>query len=115
MAVLNLVQVPHARAVLKKLVPLLKPGGWIGLEEPDCEASTNKYGPVTPGLYKVSRAWYKIMRSRHGDPSIGSALKNELEANITVQWDRIEEKVLHVPFNGQSEGKTLYRTTRLNF
>ena len=88
-----LLPLPDYPTVLKRLLPILKPGGWLVLEEPDFSAARSVEGPenLRRSVEKVNRAIARMYRSLGIDHAMGLKLPGALKElgvkNIRVEND----------------------------
>ena len=75
-----LLHVPDYRTALQRMVRLLKPGGWLVLEEPDFSAAQPVHGTAEAcrAVQKVNRAIQKMYEQRGIDHAMGLRLPGTL-------------------------------------
>ena len=93
---------PGAREVLRRAVGLLKPGGWIIVEDPDDSNMVDGGKPLGPGMGAFVGAWLDIVRSRGAEPCFGRFLEDELKAIDSLV--EVNVKKVTIPISGKSEG-----------
>ncbi|KAI0644106.1 S-adenosyl-L-methionine-dependent methyltransferase [Trametes meyenii] len=103
---LVLIHVPGAEDVLRRAVDLIKPGGWLLVDEPDDYAQADgSPGGLGPGTSAVLKGWKKVLESSGADPQFGSKLKGIVES--TGAFDKVHVNKVVVPISGKSEDPKL--------
>ncbi|EJF60557.1 S-adenosyl-L-methionine-dependent methyltransferase, partial [Dichomitus squalens LYAD-421 SS1] len=98
---LVLMHVPGAREILRRAVQLLKPGGWIVVEDPDDSHMVDHGKPLGPGMGAFVGAWLNILRSRGAEPCFGRYLESELKAIHSLA--EVNVRKVTIPISGNSE------------
>ncbi|KAI0666379.1 hypothetical protein C8Q78DRAFT_1108405 [Trametes maxima] len=111
---LVLIHVPGAEDVLRRAIDLIKPGGWLLVDEPDDYAQADgSPGGLGPGTSAVLNGWKKVLESSGADPQFGSKLKGIVES--TGAFNEVHVNKVIVPISGKSEGgcnaKLFFETT----
>ncbi|KAJ7457658.1 S-adenosyl-L-methionine-dependent methyltransferase [Mycena galericulata] len=75
---LLLMHVPGSQVVLERVAKLVKPGGWLVLEDLDMQSMMESGGPV---VKEVIRIWRNILNSRGADGDIGRKMESIIEAS----------------------------------
>ncbi|KAI0704570.1 S-adenosyl-L-methionine-dependent methyltransferase [Earliella scabrosa] len=75
---LVLMHIPNAYQIISQAIELVKPGGWLLMEEPDDEQMLDGGGPLGPGMDAFLQAWFTIFRGRKLEPCIGRDLERTL-------------------------------------
>ncbi|KAJ7439816.1 S-adenosyl-L-methionine-dependent methyltransferase [Mycena galericulata] len=102
---LLLMHVPGSQVVLERAAKLVKPGGWLVLEDLDMQSMMESGGPV---VKEVIRIWRNILNSRGADGDIGRKMKSIIEASGT--FTEISAQKIAIPIcNDGSAPKNLTR------
>lgn len=81
---------------------LVKPGGWLIIEEPDDEGMKDGGNSLPSGFHTFVSSWLSIIRSRGADPCIGRELGGILGSSGYFSEVNIRKAV--IPYSGQSKG-----------
>jgi len=65
---------PKGENALRHSFDLVKPGGWLIVEEPDDEGMENGGEVLPPGFHTFVSSWLAIIRARGAEPCIGREL-----------------------------------------
>ena len=91
--------------MLRRLLPLLAPGGWLLLEEPDDSKLSDRGSPIPTAVDRFMKTWHGIMKSRGAEPYIGARLRGILkESGVFVE---VNEKFVEVPMSKRTNGGCL--------
>lgn len=97
-----IVQVPGGEEVLRRTIQLVKPGGWLLVEDPDDENMQDGGKPLGPGVDAFLRAWLRIVRARGAEPCIGRDLERILLSSGAFEEVNVRKVV--IPISGNSAG-----------
>ena len=95
-------QVPNGEDALRRAAKLVKSGGWLIVEETNDDAMADNGGPMGPGLAAFCAGWYKVLRSRGGDPAFGSKIEAILRS--TGEFSEIHAQKVTIPVTAQTNG-----------
>ncbi|KAI0644104.1 S-adenosyl-L-methionine-dependent methyltransferase [Trametes meyenii] len=98
---LMLIHVPKAEEVLHRFIELVKPGGWLLVEEPDVYALRDGNGALGPGLSAIVEGWMKVGESHGVDSRFGSKLRGLLETSDELSEVHVDKVV--IPVSGKAE------------
>ncbi|KAI1787183.1 S-adenosyl-L-methionine-dependent methyltransferase [Ganoderma leucocontextum] len=98
---LVLMHVPGADDVLRRAVQLLKPGGWIIVEDPDDGNMVDGGEPLGPGMGAFVGGWLKLLRSRGAEPCFGRYLGSELRSSDSLA--EVHVRKITIPISGKSD------------
>lgn len=98
-----LFQVINGEDVIKRAIQLLKPGGWLIIEEPDDDKTLDRGKPLGPGMAAFMNAWLGVLRSRGAEPCIGRRLESILES--TKAFSEVNVLKVTIPYGGGTGGK----------
>lgn len=91
----NVAQLPHAHAIIPRLIELVKPGGHLLIEDVDL---TGDYSGFGPGMRRcMTSAFLGYMRSQGQDPAFGSHIWECLKKSNA--FDKIQMDHAMVPLN----------------
>ncbi|KAI0354021.1 S-adenosyl-L-methionine-dependent methyltransferase [Trametes cingulata] len=102
---LVLLHVPHAEDVLRRAMDLVKPGGWLLVEEPDTYDLTDNGGPLPPGMSTLLNGWLKVLTSSGADPGFGN--KVEMLVKSSQLFSEVNMKAVDVPISGKTDDARL--------
>ncbi|EIM88710.1 S-adenosyl-L-methionine-dependent methyltransferase [Stereum hirsutum FP-91666 SS1] len=90
-----LLHLPHAHAIIPRLIELVKPGGYLLIEDVDL---TGDYSGFGPGMRRcMTSAFLGYMRSQGQDPAFGSHIWGCLKKSSA--FDKIQMDHAMVPLN----------------
>ncbi|KAM5543811.1 hypothetical protein V8D89_002428 [Ganoderma adspersum] len=98
---LVLMHVPGAEDVLRRAVRLLKPGGWIIVEDPDDSNMVDGGKPLGPGMGAFVGGWLELLRSRAATPTFGRYLEGILKSIDSL--DEVHVRKIKIPISGKSD------------
>ncbi|KAM5543800.1 hypothetical protein V8D89_002417, partial [Ganoderma adspersum] len=98
---LVLMHVPGAIDILRRAIQLLKPGGWILVEDPDDSNMVDGGKPLGPGMSAFVGGWSELLRSRGAEPNFGRYLENELRSVSSLV--EVHVKKVTIPISGKSD------------
>ncbi|KAI0311156.1 S-adenosyl-L-methionine-dependent methyltransferase [Amylostereum chailletii] len=104
----------NVRETLPKIFQLVKPGGWLIIEDPNPDGIRAK-GPLPPAFAEMRTAWLGILRSRGLEPDISEDLP--MIAQRSGYFDVVNSRKLQVPLAESSQDEALnklgftYKTT----
>lgn len=105
-------KLPNGEDALRRIMRLVRPGGWLLVEDADTDDITDGVKALGPGITVFLELWSSLMRSRGADPSIG----RRLDAIIQSAGGFGEVNVIKVaiPLSQQSPGvpNIVWHTTR---
>lgn len=89
-----LIHIPDFQAALSRMLDLLKPGGWIVIEEPDFAAARAIVGAkqACDSMNRVNRAILQMFASRNMDYALGAKLPATLQ-KLGLQQLSVENDV----------------------
>lgn len=99
---LQYLQVPDGEDVIRRTADLLKPGGWLLVEEPDYGSTLDDGGPAGSGITEFLQTWLGMLRSRGADPCIGARLSAILQ--ITGVFEEVNVEKLIIPYHDRTGG-----------
>ncbi|EED84235.1 predicted protein [Postia placenta Mad-698-R] len=67
--------------ILKRVVHLVRPGGWLIVEDPNDDNTADRGQTLGPGMSAFVGAWLAMLRARGANPCIGRDLGRILEAS----------------------------------
>ena len=99
---LTIRQIPNAYQIISQAIELVKPGGWLLMEEPDDEQMLDGGGPLGPGMDAFLQAWFRIFRGRKLEPCIG----RDLERTLTESgaFEELHVTRITTPLSEKSKG-----------
>ena len=92
---------------MRRAIELLKPGGWLLVEDPDDENMMDNANPLGPGMTSFLQGWMSFLREHEADPSFGRQLRRIVES--TQAFSEIHVRKVTVPISGKSDGKASLR------
>ncbi|KAI0313228.1 S-adenosyl-L-methionine-dependent methyltransferase [Amylostereum chailletii] len=96
-----IMHLPNAHDHLHRIFRLVKPGGWLIVEEPDTSnMKTAGQGPLSPGWSSMMEIWLSMLRERGIEPAIGRELASI--AQVSRYFDTIDSRKIEVPISGTS-------------
>lgn len=95
-------QLPNGEDVLRRAIDLVKPGGWLLVEDPDDDNMVDGGKPLGPGMSAFVGAWLKIVRSRGAEPSLGRELERILQSSSA--FSEVNVMKVTIPISGKSQG-----------
>lgn len=95
-------QVKDSADALRRAIKLVKPGGWLVLEEPDIVNYLNGDKPVGPGMTALMEAWLRIIRSYGADPAIGRHVEDILKSS--GEFSELNVRRVQIPYHDRVEG-----------
>ena len=97
-------QISDGEHALRRIVKLVKPGGWLLVEEPDMEGMTDGEKPLGPGMTTFIQTWLRLVRARGVNPALG----RELERIITSTgvFSDVNVKKVVIPVSGKCDGES---------
>ena len=95
-------QVPEPEDVLRRAVQLVKPGGWIIVEDPDDGNMVDEGKPLGPGMSAFVGCWLDLLRSRGAEPCFGRYLESVLGSIGSL--DEVHVRKVTIPISGKSQG-----------
>lgn len=105
---LLLMHVPNASDVLRRALELVRPGGWIIVEDPDLSQFMDEtIQAAPPAAARFMDAMHATMRARDIDYSIGAKLEGMLRAHAELEEVNTSKAVM--PMSGQSSDPALNR------
>ncbi|GJE90541.1 S-adenosyl-L-methionine-dependent methyltransferase [Phanerochaete sordida] len=102
---LVMMHIPDGEAVLRRMISLVKPGGWLLVEDPDDDHMLDDGGPLSPALAEFEQAWIGIMRARGANPCIGRDLEGIVRSSGAFRAVNVKRVV--VPISGHSSDPAL--------
>ncbi|KAI9066186.1 S-adenosyl-L-methionine-dependent methyltransferase, partial [Trametes sanguinea] len=102
---LVLLHVPDGEGVLRRIVDVVKPGGWLLIEEPDDYHMTDGGKPLGPGIGAFLSGWMKVLKSRGADPGFGCHVEEIIRS--TDKFDEVNVKKVVIPISGKSDDPKL--------
>ncbi|KAI0759408.1 S-adenosyl-L-methionine-dependent methyltransferase [Trametes elegans] len=101
-----LLHVPGAEDVLARAGRLVRPGGWLLVEEPDDENMVDRDAGLGPGVAAFLDGWSRILRARGADPGFGSKLGPALRRSGA--FGEVTVRKVTVPVSGRSDGNSAW-------
>ncbi|KAF9556101.1 S-adenosyl-L-methionine-dependent methyltransferase [Agrocybe pediades] len=98
---LIMMHLPRGHEVFRRCFDLIKPGGWLVVEEPDDGAMADGGKALGPGMTEFVGTWMRTMRSREADPTFGKGM--EALVRESGQFDEINIKKVTIPISGKSK------------
>ncbi|KAH9918272.1 S-adenosyl-L-methionine-dependent methyltransferase, partial [Fomitopsis serialis] len=97
---LIMIHLPDVEKVLERTIELLKPGGWLLIEDPDEDAHDTDRGCRTlVQNCPLVRLLQDIMRSKGADPCVARRLETLIQSS--EQFDEVNVRRVIVPMCGQ--------------
>lgn len=100
-------QLPHASRFLERVTPLLKPNGWLLIEDTSVIEFPTAMGPAQKQRNEVMFAY---MKSKGLDPHVGGHLEEQLRASGAFSEVNVREQVL--PFQPFPDGTSPFAHAR---
>ncbi|KAJ3820394.1 S-adenosyl-L-methionine-dependent methyltransferase [Lentinula raphanica] len=94
-----LIHLPKPDNYIHRLASLLRPGGWLLLEDVN-HTLLDANRPVGPGVQALYRGYREHMQKQGVDPGVGARLKNMLETS--KQFGEVNEVVIPCYMNPKS-------------
>ncbi|KAJ4470153.1 S-adenosyl-L-methionine-dependent methyltransferase [Lentinula aciculospora] len=94
-----MIHLPNPKNYIHSLASLLRPGGWLLLEDVNHTLLDAKR-PVGPGVQALYRGYYEYMHKQGVDPGVGASLKNMLQT--AKQFSEVNEAVVPCYMNPKS-------------
>ncbi|KAJ7874075.1 S-adenosyl-L-methionine-dependent methyltransferase [Mycena leptocephala] len=101
-----LMHVPHAKDVLERAAKLVKPGGWLVVDELNVASLVESGGPV---VSRVAALWCDIVRAYGADGDIGGKMEEIIQN--TDLFSEIHTHKVSMPIC--DDGSAPQKTTRL--
>ncbi|KAI0942642.1 hypothetical protein AcW1_003216 [Taiwanofungus camphoratus] len=98
---LVMMHLPNGEDVLRRAIDLVKPGGWLLVEDPDDDNMVDGGKPLGPGMSAFVGAWLKIVRSRGAEPSLGRELERILQSSSA--FSEVNVMKVTIPISGKSQ------------
>lgn len=92
-------QLPNPDSYIPRLAALLRPGGWLLLEDVNHTLLDAKR-PVGPGVQALYRGYYEHMHRQGVDPGVGAKLKDMLQTS--KEFSEVNETVIPCYMNPKS-------------
>ncbi|KAI0764647.1 S-adenosyl-L-methionine-dependent methyltransferase [Fomes fomentarius] len=102
---LVMLHVNNGAEALRRAIKLVKPGGYIIVEDPNDYNMADNGGPLPPGLQAFHTGWFKIFLSRGADPGFGG--KHEEILKSSGVFEEINVRMVKIPVSGKSDDPTL--------
>ncbi|EKM50916.1 uncharacterized protein PHACADRAFT_212833 [Phanerochaete carnosa HHB-10118-sp] len=102
---LVMMHVPNGEDALRRAIQLVKPGGWLLVEDPDDDRMLDGGRPLGPALSEFMQTWAGIMRARGANPCIGRDLERILDSSGA--FDKIGVRKAVVPMSGMCDDPPL--------
>ncbi|KAI0666412.1 S-adenosyl-L-methionine-dependent methyltransferase [Trametes maxima] len=102
---LVMMHVPNGEDVLRRAVRLVKPGGWLFVEDPDDDRMLDGGAPLPPGMAAFVGSWLRIVRGRGAEPSIGREHGRIL--NSFSAFEDVHVRKVAIPISGKSHDPAL--------
>jgi len=96
-----MIHLPNFQDVLSRIIKLVKPGGWLLLDDIDSAF----YGNPSPGMKSFWEAYQRYMRGKGAEPLAGSAFEGLLKASGA--FSEVNAKKLVLPISGKSDDVNL--------
>ncbi|THH19419.1 hypothetical protein EW146_g1766 [Bondarzewia mesenterica] len=109
---LVMMHLPGGADVLRRVFALVKPGGWLIVEDPDDENARDGDGPIGPALHTFFRSWINILRSRGAQPCIGSELEQIIV--FSGQFSEVNVRKVSIPLSEKSNGASFHHPLSQN-
>ncbi|KAF9556693.1 S-adenosyl-L-methionine-dependent methyltransferase [Agrocybe pediades] len=90
----------HGHEVFRKCFDLVRPGGWLVVEEPDLGAMADGGKALPPKAAEFLQQFIKIMHSRNADPTVGKYMEQMLKDSEL--FDVVNIKKLCLPYSQKS-------------
>lgn len=87
--------------ILKRVVHLVRPGGWLIVEDPNDDNTADRGQTLGPGMSAFVGAWLAMLRARGANPCIGRDLGRILEASGA--FSEVHVRRVTIPISGQSK------------
>ncbi|KAF9064233.1 S-adenosyl-L-methionine-dependent methyltransferase [Rhodocollybia butyracea] len=94
-----MIHLPNPDSYISRLAALLRPGGWLLLEDVNHTLLDAKR-PVGPGVQALYRGYYEHMRRQGVDPGVGARLKTMLQTS--KKFSEVNETVIPCYMNPKS-------------
>ncbi|KAA1475634.1 hypothetical protein DENSPDRAFT_783920 [Dentipellis sp. KUC8613] len=72
---LVMMHLPHGASILQRAAALVRPGGWLLVEDPDDDRMRDGGGALGPGMARFVGCWRALLRARGAEPALGRALE----------------------------------------
>ncbi|KAF4621146.1 hypothetical protein D9613_000282 [Agrocybe pediades] len=95
-----LMHLAHGDDVFRKCFDLVRPGGWLVVEEPDSGAMADGGQDPPPDAAEFLGMFMETMHSRDADPTLGKRMEQILKNSGL--FDVINVKRLRIPVSGKS-------------
>ncbi|KAI0746358.1 S-adenosyl-L-methionine-dependent methyltransferase [Daedaleopsis nitida] len=102
---LVLMHVPEGEDVLRRAIKLVKPGGWILIEDPDDNSMVDDGSSLGSGMSAFVQGWLRVMRSRGANPSFGRELERILKS--TGELTEVNIQKVTIPISEHSGDEAL--------
>lgn len=96
-------QVPDGKDALLRAADLVKPGGWLLVEDPDDDNMVDGGKPLGPGMTAFVQAWMRILRGRGAEPNFGRHLERIL--NDSGAFSEVYAQKVTIPISGKTDGE----------
>lgn len=98
-----MLQLPNGVDILKRICNLVKPGGWLLVEDPDDDNMVDGGKPLGPGMSEFVAKWLGLMRARGAHPCIGRDLREIIQS--TQMFSEVNVKKVVIPMSQKSQGR----------
>ncbi|KAL4262822.1 S-adenosyl-L-methionine-dependent methyltransferase superfamily protein [Pleurotus pulmonarius] len=95
------IHLPDAPAILRRICELVRPGGYLLLEEPDCGGVVDQTTPLGPGFTNFTSTWFRLMNSKGQNLCIGRDLEQIIRS--TGFFTEVNVKKVEIPYAPKSE------------
>lgn len=102
-------QLPNGEDVLRRTCDLVRPGGWLLVEDPDDDHMRDGENSIGPGMRAFVDAWLHLLRSRGAEPNIGARLERLLKES--GKFSEVHSKKIIIPISGHSLGLSSFNCT----
>ncbi|THH21274.1 hypothetical protein EW146_g255 [Bondarzewia mesenterica] len=91
---------PGSEDILRRVFDLVKPGGWLLIEDPDDGDAKDGEGCPSPAVHVLLTSWLNILRSRGAQPTIARDLESIIRSSGL--FDEVNVRKVVIPLSGQS-------------
>lgn len=101
-------QLPNAEEILGRVIQLVKPGGWLLLEESDDTNVRDSGRQLGPGMSAFLKAWLGLLHARGADPAIGRRFEQILESSEAFSEVHVKHSVISMSGKGGGQCLTIF-------